>query len=235
MERRAFVAGGLLSLVAPVIVRAQPAGKTMPRIGFLGNSDLQSVARTLEAFRQGRREVGWVENQTVTIEYRWAHGQGARVPELAAELVRTRNDVLVVSRSAAVQAARQATDRIPIVMAAVLKDPVAAGFVASLAHPGGNVTGLAASYEEIATKQVEPWPRRSQGWLASSSSATPESTSTEWSAPSPRPRGRSASGPGCWRPGTPASTRVCPGRRAATGHRPSTCFRARSSTRTGGS
>jgi putative ABC transport system substrate-binding protein len=96
-----------------------------------------------------------IEGQTITIEYRWADGQTERVPELATALVRAKCDVVIVSGSVAVQAARQATSHIPIVIAAILIDPASAGFVASLAHPGGNITGLASQYEEVVTKQVQ--------------------------------------------------------------------------------
>jgi putative ABC transport system substrate-binding protein len=153
VERRAF-----LRSIASALLAAPPAaqlGKVLPRIGFLGNSDPKSPTEPLEAFRQGLRELGWIEGQTITIEYRWADGQTERVPELATALVRAKCDVVIVSGSVAVQAARQATSHIPIVIAAILIDPASAGFVASLAHPGGNITGLASQYEEVVTKQVQ--------------------------------------------------------------------------------
>jgi putative ABC transport system substrate-binding protein len=151
MERRAFLTtlgGGLLA--APLFAEAQ-----QPRIGFLGNSDPKSTTEPLYAFGEGLRELGWIEGQTIAIEYRWAGGQSERLPELAVDLVRVKSDVIVVSGGLGIQAARRATSRIPIVIAAVLADPVAAGFVASLGHPAGNITGLASSYEEVVTKQLQ--------------------------------------------------------------------------------
>jgi putative ABC transport system substrate-binding protein len=156
MDRRAFItgmAGGLLA--APLVAGAQPAAKVLPRIGFLGYADPKSATEPLEAFRQGLRELGWIEGQTITMEYRWANGQAERLPELASELVRVKSDIIIVSGSIGVQAVRQATSRIPIVIAAILVDPVSAGFAVSLAHPAGNITGLASQYEEVVTKQVQ--------------------------------------------------------------------------------
>ena len=156
VERRRFVvaiAGGLLGL--PLMARAQPPAKVLPRIGFLGYADAQSATEPLDAFLQGLRELGWVDGQTMTIEYRWARGQTERLPELAVALVRAKSDVIVVSGGLGLDAARQATTRIPIVIAAILIDPASAGFVSSLAHPGGNITGLASQYEEVITKQVQ--------------------------------------------------------------------------------
>jgi putative tryptophan/tyrosine transport system substrate-binding protein len=156
VERRRFVAaiaGGLLGL--PLMARAQPSAKVLPRIGFLGYADAQSATEPLDAFLQGLRELGWVDGQTMTIEYRWARGQTERLPELAVALVRAKSDVIVVSGGLGLDAARQATTRIPIVIAAILVDPASAGFVSSLAHPGGNITGLASQYEEVITKQVQ--------------------------------------------------------------------------------
>jgi putative tryptophan/tyrosine transport system substrate-binding protein len=150
-----FATFALALFAAPLAAEAQQAGKVLPRIGFLGNSDPKSTTEPPEAFRQGLRDLGWIEGQTITIEYRWADGQTERVPELATALVRAKCDVIIVSGSVAVQAARQATSHIPIVIAAILIDPASAGFVASLAHPGGNITGLASQYEEVVTKQVQ--------------------------------------------------------------------------------
>jgi putative ABC transport system substrate-binding protein len=156
VKRRAFLCGLMLrTLVATLGAEAQEAGKVLPRIGFLGNSDPKSATEPFEMFSQGLRELGWIEGETFTMEYRWANGQTERVPELAIELVRAKCDVIIVSGSIAVQAARRATSRIPIVIAAILVDPARAGFVASLAHPAGNITGLASEYEEVVTKQVQ--------------------------------------------------------------------------------
>jgi ABC-type uncharacterized transport system substrate-binding protein len=155
MDRRAFfgtLAGGLFAV--RLKVEAQQTEKVW-RIGFLGNGDGRSDTETLEAFRQGLRELGWIEGRTTTMEYRWANGQTERLPKLASELVRAKSDVIIVSGSVGVEAARQATRDIPIVIAAILIDPASAGFVASLAHPEGNITGVASQYEEVVTKQVQ--------------------------------------------------------------------------------
>ena len=156
MNRRTFLAGtGAMLLAAPLAAEAQRPGQILPRIGFLGIADAKSAAEPFQAFRQGLHELGWIEGQTITMEYRWANGQAERLPELASELVRAKSDIIVVSGSIGVQAARQATNHIPIVIVALLVDPVSAGFVASFAQPGGNITGLASQYEEVVTKQVQ--------------------------------------------------------------------------------
>jgi transposase len=156
MDRRTFLAGtGAMLLAAPLAAEAQRPGQILPRIGFLGIADAKSAAEPFQAFRQGLHELGWIEGQTITMEYRWANGQAERLPALASELVRAKSDIIVVSGSIGVQAARQATNHIPIVIAAILVDPVSAGFVASFAQPGGNITGLASQYEEVVTKQVQ--------------------------------------------------------------------------------
>jgi putative ABC transport system substrate-binding protein len=131
-----------------VIADAQPAAK-IPRIGVLSGGDPTHV----EAFPQGLRERGYVEGQNITIEWRDAKGRLERLPELAAELVRLKADVIVVQSNPAVIALKQATQTIPIVMA-VVGDPVGAGFVASLAKPGGNITGLSNQHEETSGKRL---------------------------------------------------------------------------------
>src|SRR5262249_47178910 len=100
-------------LVAPLVARAQPTKKLPPRIGYLGNGDPKSARESLDAFRQGLRDLGWIEGQNVQIEYRWAHGESERLPDLAAELVRAKSDLLVVSGSPGIEAARAASDQIP--------------------------------------------------------------------------------------------------------------------------
>jgi putative ABC transport system substrate-binding protein len=142
-------------LVAPLAPEAQPAERTPARLGVIVNSDPQHAAPLLDAFRQGLRDLGWIEGQNLSIEYRWAEGKTDRHPGFAAELVRRPVDVIIASGSAALQAVQQATNRIPIVSAVLLTDPVRLGLVASLAQPGGNLTGLASQYEEIVTKHVE--------------------------------------------------------------------------------
>jgi putative tryptophan/tyrosine transport system substrate-binding protein len=139
-DRRRFVTGIGALLTSPLVAQAQPGGRPH-RIGFLGNSSSTATAEPVAAFRQGLRDLGWAENQTIVIEYRWAEGKAERIPALVIELVRLKSDVIVVSGSAAIRAAQQATSTIPIVIAAILIDPVSAGFVASLSHPGVNITG----------------------------------------------------------------------------------------------
>ncbi len=156
MERRTFMAlvsGGLLA--APLAAEAQPVA-SLPRIGFLAPTSLSDprVPRYLQAFRQGLRELGYIEGQSIAIEFRSAEGQYDRLPGLAAELVRLKVNVIVASGPPAIQAAKQATETIPIVMAAIA-DAVAAGFVASLARPGGNITGLSLMHSELVGKQLE--------------------------------------------------------------------------------
>jgi putative tryptophan/tyrosine transport system substrate-binding protein len=108
----------------------------------------------VHAFRQGLREFGWVDGQNVAIEYRWADGNLERLPALAADLLKAPVDVIVVAGGPAVRAARQATRTVPIV-SAIMGDPVAAGFAASLARPGGNITGSAVQFDSLATKQLQ--------------------------------------------------------------------------------
>jgi putative tryptophan/tyrosine transport system substrate-binding protein len=145
----AALALGLLA--APLAAPAQqPRGKTA-RIGFLARVDTPFL---YEAFRQGLRELGYVEGQNIAIEYRSSEGKDERLLGLAAELVRLKVDVIVAAAPAATQAAKQATSTIPIVFT-VSGDPVAEGFVASLARPGGNLTGLATIGPELVGKQLE--------------------------------------------------------------------------------
>ena len=150
MDRRAFLglAGGLLA--APLAAEAQQAGK-VPRVGVLLLSD--TAQRVVDAFRQGLRELGYVEGQTIAIEVRLAEGKEERFSGLASELVHLKVDVIFATVAAAVQAAKHATKAIPIVM--VVNDPVAAGFVASVARPGGNITGLSMMSPEVVGKQLE--------------------------------------------------------------------------------
>ena len=154
--RRAFIgtlAGGLLA--APLAAQAQQAPK-LPRIGYLREGSASDAAwPAAEAFRQELRERGWLEGQNVAIEYRWSEGRRDRLPELAAELVRLKVDVIFAPSTAATVAAHNATRTIPIIMAS-FGDPVGRGIVASLARPGGNVTGLSYSVGlGIVAKQLE--------------------------------------------------------------------------------
>ena len=124
----------------------------MPRIGYL--TLRAGPTAEDEAFKQGLRDLGWVEGQNIAIEYRWAAGQVERLPALAAELVRLQVDCITATATPAVQAAKDATQSIPIVMTSVT-DPVRTGLVASLARPGGNITGMAGLSTELAGKHLE--------------------------------------------------------------------------------
>ena len=151
MNRRAFLATAAAGMVViPASARAQHAGK-VHRIGFLS---LQSgLNSTTEAFAQGMRELGYVEGRNLIVEYRWAARKEERLPELAAELVRLKVEVIVAAAAPAIEAAKRATTTIPIVMATAA-DPVGSGLVASLARPGGNVTGLSALSTDLAGKRL---------------------------------------------------------------------------------
>jgi len=152
-NRRAFVYGLTLgTLAAPLAVEALQTGK-MYRIGFLFYG-APGPSAEVDAFRQGLRELGYIEGQNVTIEYRFASGQVGRLPELAAELVRLKPDVIVTPGTPASLAAKQATGTIPIVFAGVA-DAVGAGLVANFARPGGNITGLTSISAELGGKRLE--------------------------------------------------------------------------------
>jgi putative ABC transport system substrate-binding protein len=155
VDRRAWLLGSFALLAASRAAEGQQAGRPPARIGFLGFASLSTQRRSFDAFRQGLRDLGWIEGQNVIIESRWAEGDTERLPMLVAELVRLNVDVIVTGGSAAVRSLLQATRTIPIVSGALLVDPVGLGFAASLARPGGNYTGLASQYEEIVAKQVE--------------------------------------------------------------------------------
>src|SRR5262245_48725762 len=144
MNRRTFLCKFTLgSLAAPLAVEGQQRGKVV-RIGWLGQaSPGPEVLRIVDGFKQGLGELGYVEGQNFILEYRWAHGKVERLPDLAADLVRSRVEFIIVATSPSVSAARHATSTIPIVMVSGGVDPVGQGFVASLPRPGGNVTGLA--------------------------------------------------------------------------------------------
>ena len=153
MKRRAFITllGGAAAW--PLVARAQQAGK-LPTIGFLGASTPSAWNQWTAAFVQRLRELGWTEGRTIAIEYRWAELREERLAELAAELVRLKVDVIVTSGTPQVLAAKQATSVIPIVFAAA-GDPVGNNLVASLARPGGNVTGLSNLTSETGGKRLE--------------------------------------------------------------------------------
>ena len=142
--RRAFLgalAGGLLA--APRAADAQSAGKVY-RVGYLTAGSVTANPLVLEAFRQGLRDLGWVEGQNIVIEYRSAEGRFDRLPDLAAELVRLKMDIIAATPTPAALAARNATGTVPIVGVS-LTEPVALGLIASFARPGGNVTGVSYS------------------------------------------------------------------------------------------
>jgi putative ABC transport system substrate-binding protein len=133
--------------------QAQPP-KKIPRIGFLGVTSASTMSARIETFRQGLREFGYVEGKNIVIEYRYAEGKLDRLPALAAELVHLKPDVIVTASSTPTRAAKEVTSRISIVMAND-SDPVGNGFVASLARPGGNITGLTNLAPEISGKRLE--------------------------------------------------------------------------------
>jgi putative ABC transport system substrate-binding protein len=138
-------------LWAPLAAHAQQPGKP-PRIGLLRPGSPPDPY--VDAFRQGLRDLGYVEQQTITMEYRWAGGKSARLPLLAAELVHLNVDVIVTQGEVATRAVKEATSTIPIVMA-TSGDPVGAGLIASLARPGGNVTGLSSVAPDLTGKQLQ--------------------------------------------------------------------------------
>jgi putative tryptophan/tyrosine transport system substrate-binding protein len=144
-----------LSLIlAPLAVEAQQPGKVY-RVGVLTNKVTDPAeARLWQAFRSGLRERGWIEGQNIVVEFRAAEGNTARLPELAADLVRLKVDLIVARSSTFVQAAKEATASIPIVFL-IHADPVGTGHVTSLARPGGNVTGLTAMMTDLAPKELE--------------------------------------------------------------------------------
>jgi putative ABC transport system substrate-binding protein len=151
--RRQFISALGGTVVAwPLAARAQ--SEKMPRIGFLTRYSDASVSAQIDAFRQGLRDLGWVEGKNISIEYRNAEGHADRLPALAAELVGLNVNVIVTVDTPPTQAAKRATSTIPIVIA-VSADPVGAGLVSSLGHPGGNITGLSLLAPETDQKNLE--------------------------------------------------------------------------------
>jgi putative tryptophan/tyrosine transport system substrate-binding protein len=152
VKRREFIT--LLGSAAawPLVARAQQPAK-LPTIGFLGTTSASAWSHYVAAFAQRLRELGWVESRTVAIEYRWAEGRSERLTEMAGEFVRLKVDVIVTAGSAFL-AVKQATSVIPIVFA-IADDPVEAGFAASLARPGGNITGLSIQRGDTLGKRLE--------------------------------------------------------------------------------
>ena len=154
MKRRKFITLlGSAAAAWPLATRAQQAGK-LPTIGFLVGASRSATSQWTAGFVQRLRELGWTEGRTVAIEYRWAEGQNERAAEIAAEFVRLKVDVIVAGGTPSVIAAKHATSVVPIVFAAA-GDPVGSNLVASLARPGGNVTGLSLQQTDLAAKRLE--------------------------------------------------------------------------------
>jgi putative ABC transport system substrate-binding protein len=154
IQRRAFLIAAGVLLAVPHVAGAQQAGK-VPRIGYLAFNTAVIGADLLIAFRQTMRELGWIDGQNIVIETRFADGDVNRIPALVGELLRLEVDVIVAGSSAVTRAAKSATTAVPIVMLASA-DAVGEGFVASLARPGGNITGMTfLAGPEIASKQLE--------------------------------------------------------------------------------
>jgi putative tryptophan/tyrosine transport system substrate-binding protein len=155
MNRREFISllGGTAA-AWPLAARAQQQQGRVPRIGFLGLASPTTWALRLEGIRLGLRDFGYIEGTNITIEYRWAQGQYERLPELAAELVRSKVDLILTHATPGTLAAKRATTTIPIVMAAI-GDPVATGVITNLARPGGNITGQSFFNPELRAKRIE--------------------------------------------------------------------------------
>jgi putative ABC transport system substrate-binding protein len=154
IDRRTFLAGtGAVIFAAPLAAEPQQAGKVW-RIAYLGNSSAALESELVAAFRQGLRDLGYVEGRNIVIEYRWAEGQYDRFPGFIAEAIQSKVDIIVTAGTPAILAAKEGTRTIPIVMA-VIGDPIAAGVVPSLARPGGNITGSTSMTPEIDGKRLE--------------------------------------------------------------------------------
>ena len=152
LARRRLLAGTLATLAAPLAAGAQLTGK-IPTVGFLGTTTASAWASWTAAFVMRLRELGWTEGRTVAIEYRWAEGRADRLTEIVEEFIRLKVDVIATS-GGAVLGAKRATSVIPIVFAAA-NDPVGVGLVASLAKPGGNVTGVSLQSTDLVGKRIE--------------------------------------------------------------------------------
>jgi ABC-type uncharacterized transport system substrate-binding protein len=153
MKRRAFIAALGGAAAWPLVARAQQSRRS-PRIGVLLPGTPTSFALRTRAFLEGLRDLGYVDGQTIEIEWKWGEDRIERFPTLASELVRANVDVIVTGGTAAARALKSATTTIPIVMA-IISDPVAAGLVDSLARPGGNATGFSIIAPELGSKRLE--------------------------------------------------------------------------------
>jgi len=155
MSRRIFVFICLLPTVfLPAVLTGAQQPTKVPRVGYVGAGSPATAGHHAQAFMQGLRELGYVDGQNIVIEYRWADGKLERLPDFVADLVHAKVDVIVSSATPAVRFAKEQTSAIPIVMAGVT-DPVEAGFVASLARPGGNITGLTHLSTDLTGKRLE--------------------------------------------------------------------------------
>ena len=153
IERRLFLLGSLTLLTVPVAADGQQTRK-LRRVGFLSRSGEAAAQPFVTAFREAMRVLGYVEGDTVAIDWRWAGERDERLTEMAVELVRAGMEVIVAAGTLETRAVQQATSTIPIVMVHVA-DPVAAGFVDSLSRPGKNITGLSMVFPELSVKQLE--------------------------------------------------------------------------------
>ena len=151
ITRRAFCS---MLLALPFPTRAQQS-KKVPRIGYLSGTDAATDSTRIEAIRLALRALGYIEGQNIAIEYRYAEGKNDRAPELVAELVRLKVDIILVGGFVPIRAAMNATKTIPIVMTGRAIDPVEAGLINSLARPGGNVTGITNLVGELGGKRLE--------------------------------------------------------------------------------
>jgi ABC-type uncharacterized transport system substrate-binding protein len=155
MKRPAVLSIGVtVVMLAVAVLAGAQQSKKVPRIGLLGSTSPSSMSFLVEAFRQGLRDLGYVEGKNIVIEYRYEEGKLDRLSTLAAELVRLKVDIIVTAGPASTRAAKEATSTIPIVMTND-GDPVGSGFVASLARPGGNITGLSTLAPELNGKRLE--------------------------------------------------------------------------------
>ena len=151
-RRNVLLAGGIGVLIAHPLSRGQPAA-TIRRVGWLSSGSVTSPAHVYAAFKQGMRDLGWMEGNNVEYRFVYADGELNRLDALASELIRQQVEVIVVGNALTTRALQRATKTIPIVMATV-SDPVGNGFVASLAKPGGNITGVTAQQEEVLGKRI---------------------------------------------------------------------------------